>query len=192
MGGYIHNLQNRVRDQRENLRDAHSRLEAIAVRDDLTGLYNRRHFLERLEEELSLANRNHTPLYLAIIDLDHFKRVNDNYGHHSGDEVLSRFARIASQGLRKSDLLARYGGEEFVVLFPHATEAACEAALERLRRRFAEQGYSFASDIKTTFSAGLTAFQPGETADQLIKRADSALYEAKSRGRNQVVQLPLS
>ncbi|HBC20320.1 MAG TPA: GGDEF domain-containing protein, partial [Alcanivorax sp.] len=116
----------------------------------------------------------------------------DNYGHHSGDEVLSRFARIASQGLRKSDLLARYDGEEFVVLFPHATEAGCEAALERLRRRFAEQGYSFASDIKTTFSAGLTAFQPGETADQLIKRADSALYEAKSRGRNQVVQLPLS
>ena len=199
MGGYIHNLQNRVRDQRENLRDAHSRLEAIAVRDDLTGLYNRRHFLERLEEELSLANRNHTPLYLAIIDLDHFKRVNDNYGHHSGDEVLSRFARIASQGLRKSDLLARagevvarLGGEEFVVLFPHATQAASEAALERLRSRFAEQDYPFADDVITTFSAGLTAFQPGETANQLIKRADSALYEAKSRGRNQLVQLPLS
>ena len=190
MGGYIHNLQNRVRDQRENLRDAHSRLEAIAVRDDLTGLYNRRHFLERLEEELSLANRNHTPLYLAIIDLDHFKQVNDNYGHHSGDEVLSRFARIASQSLRKSDLLARYGGEEFVVLFPHASEVASEAALERLRSQFSDQNYEFAPELHTTFSAGLTAFQEGETADQLTKRADAALYEAKSRGRDRIAKLP--
>lgn len=190
MGGYIHNLQNRVRDQREHLRDAHKRLEAIAVRDDLTGLYNRRHFLERLEEEISLANRNHTPLFLAIIDLDHFKQVNDNFGHHSGDDVLTRFARVASHGLRKSDLLARYGGEEFVVLFPHASQTASEAALERLRSRFAEQTYPFSSDLKTTFSAGLTAYQSGETADQLIKRADSALYQAKSRGRDQVVRLP--
>ena len=190
MGGYIHNLQTRVRDQRENLRDAHRRLEAIAVRDDLTGLYNRRHFLERLEEEISLANRNHTSLYLAIIDLDHFKQVNDNHGHHSGDEVLSRFGRIASQSLRKSDLLARYGGEEFVVLFPHASQSACEAALERLRQQFSEQHYDFAPSLQTTFSAGLTAFQEGETADQLTKRADTALYEAKSHGRDRIISLP--
>ena len=105
--------------------------------------------------------------------------------------MLTRFARIASLGLRRSDLLARYGGEEFVVLFPHASAEASEAALERLRSHFADQEYTFADDLKTTFSAGLTGYLEGETADQLIKRADNALYEAKSRGRNRVVHEPL-
>lgn len=85
MGGYIHNLQSRVREQRERLRQAHRELTAIAIRDDLTGLYNRRHFLERLDEELARSERKHTPLHLAILDLDHFKRVNDHFGHHAGD-----------------------------------------------------------------------------------------------------------
>lgn len=129
-------MQTRVRDQRENLRDAHRRLEAIAVRDDLTGLYNRRHFLERLEEEISLANRNHTSLYLAIIDLDHFKQVNDNHGHHSGDEVLSRFGRIASQSLRKSDLLARYGERNLWCCSPMPRKAPAKRPLSACASSF--------------------------------------------------------
>jgi len=188
MGGYIHNLQLRVREQRERLREAHDRLSAIAVRDDLTGLYNRRHFLERLEEEMSRANRESSPLHLAIIDLDHFKRVNDTYGHHAGDEVLHRFAQLAAMGLRKSDLLARYGGEEFVVLFPHTSSQACLAALERLRHSFSEQRYAFAGELSSAFSAGLTHYQPRESAEQFIKRADNALYEAKHLGRNRIQQ----
>ncbi|EKF72954.1 diguanylate cyclase [Alcanivorax hongdengensis A-11-3] len=187
IGGYIHNLQVRVREQRESLKDAHDRLTAIAVRDDLTGLYNRRHFLERLDEELALSDRKNTALHLAIIDLDHFKQVNDRYGHQAGDEVLRRFADIAQATLRRSDLLARYGGEEFVVLFPQSSGEECMAALERLRRQIAGQRYEFAPDLSTTFSAGLVDYRRGETAAQLGKRADMALYEAKGAGRNQVV-----
>lgn len=186
MGGYIHNLQSRVREQRRRLHEAHNRLSAIAVRDDLTGLYNRRHFLERLEEEMSRANRENNPLHLAIIDLDHFKQVNDTYGHHAGDDVLHRFALLAAMGLRKSDLLARYGGEEFVVLFPHTSTQACQAAMERLRNRFAQQHYSFSGDLRSKFSAGLTPYQPGESAEEFIKRADRALYQAKDLGRNRI------
>ena len=186
VGGYIHNLQLRVREQRARLQEAHDRLSAIAIRDELTGLYNRRHFLERLDEEISLADRNGTSLNLALIDLDHFKKVNDNHGHQAGDEVLHRFARIASQGLRKSDLLARYGGEEFVVLFPHASESACLAALERLRERFADQHYEFAPSLATTLSAGLTRYRRGESAREFAQRADDALYRAKSQGRNRI------
>ncbi|MDX1803222.1 MAG: GGDEF domain-containing protein [Alcanivorax sp.] len=187
MGGYIHNLQTRVREQREHLREAHARLSAIAIRDELTGLYNRRHFLERLDKELALSNRKHTELRLAIIDLDHFKRINDSYGHQAGDEVLRRFASIAQASLRKSDLLARYGGEEFVVLLPQTSETDSLAALRRLGETFANQRYDFAPDVSVTFSAGLALHQPDEPGEALAKRADMALYQAKHRGRNQVV-----
>ncbi|WP_348680452.1 GGDEF domain-containing protein [Alcanivorax profundi] len=186
VGGYIHNLQTRVRDQRESLREAHERLSAIAIRDELTGLYNRRHFLERLDEEMSLAERNGSALHLAIIDLDHFKQVNDQYGHAAGDEVLCRFSNLASQGLRRSDLLARYGGEEFVVLFPHASKQACMAAMERLRDAFASQDFGFSGAMQTSFSAGLAAYQKGESAESFTHRADTALYEAKAAGRNRI------
>ncbi len=188
MGGYIHNLQQRFRTQRESLRKAHDRLASIAIRDELTDLYNRRHFLERLEEELSRTDREHIPLHIAVVDLDHFKRINDTYGHPAGDEVLKRFAALASQCLRRSDVLARYGGEEFVVLFPHTSSQACLAALERLRHSFSEQRYAFAEELSSAFSAGLTHYQPGESAEQFIKRADNALYEAKHLGRNRIQQ----
>lgn len=187
MGGYIHNLQQRVRQQREDLRQAHDRLSAIAIRDELTGLYNRRYFLQRLEEEMSLANRDHSTLLLAIIDLDHFKQVNDNYGHQAGDEVLRAFAQVANQSLRKSDLLARYGGEEFVVLFPHSQQDFSLAGLNRLSERFQQQHFEFAPQLTTSFSAGLAAYQQGDSAKDLIKRADAALYQAKAQGRNRII-----
>ncbi len=188
VGGYIHNLQSRVREQREGLREAHDRLAAIAVRDDLTGLYNRRYFLERLEEEMSLASRSGSSLHLAIIDLDHFKQVNDTYGHPAGDEVIHRFSITASLGLRRSDILARYGGEEFVVLFPHVSSTACVAALNRLRETFAAQTYPFAEELRNTFSAGVVEYQKHESAQDFTRRADAALYQAKAKGRNCVVK----
>lgn len=136
---------------------------------------------------MSLADRNASPLHLAIIDLDHFKQVNDQYGHAAGDEVLCRFSELASQGLRRSDLLARYGGEEFVVLFPHASRQACMAALERLRERFSDQDFGFSDAIKTSFSAGLAAYHSGESAESFTHRADTALYDAKAAGRNRII-----
>ncbi len=188
VGGYIHNLQSRVREQREHLREAHDRLFAIAVRDELTGLYNRRYFLGRLEEEMSLASRSGSSLHLAIIDLDHFKQVNDTYGHPAGDEVIRRFSAVASVGLRRSDILARYGGEEFVVLFPHVSSKACVAALDRLREEFATQKYPFAETLRNTFSAGVVEYHQNESARDFTRRADEALYPAKSNGRNCVVK----
>ena len=188
VGGYIHNLQSRVREQREHLREAHDRLAAIAIRDDLTGLYNRRYFMGRLEEEMALASRSGSSLHLAIIDLDHFKQVNDTYGHPAGDEVIRRFSAVASVGLRRSDILARYGGEEFVVMFPHVSSTACIAALNRLREEFASQRYPFSESLSNTFSAGVVDYQQNESAQDLTRRADEALYQAKSQGRNCVVK----
>jgi len=187
MGGYIHNLQQRFRAQRESLRQAHDRLASIAIRDELTDLFNRRHFLERLEEELSRTDREHIPLHIAVVDLDHFKSINDTYGHPAGDEVLKRFAALASQCLRRSDVLARYGGEEFVVLFPQSDHADCEAAMTRLKEKFAEQRYDFDPSLRITLSCGLAGHHWGESALAFIERADQALYMAKKLGRNRVI-----
>ena len=187
MGGYIHNLQQQLREQREGLRRAHHRLTRIAIRDELTGLYNRRHFLERLDEELSRSDREQARLQLALVDLDHFKRINDTYGHHAGDQVLQRFAAVAEQSLRRSDVLARYGGEEFVMLFPQSSRDDCEAALNRLRERFAKEQYAFDPALRVTFSCGLAGHRQGETPPSFIERADLALYRAKSGGRNRIL-----
>lgn len=184
MGGYIHNLQQQLRTQRESLRQAHDRLARIAIRDELTGLFNRRHFLERLGEELLRNDREAAPVHLALIDLDHFKNINDTHGHQAGDTVLKRFAEIAGQCLRRSDLLARYGGEEFIVLFPQSGRENCEAAMARLRERFAEQRYRFAPELRVTLSCGLASHARGESPRTFIERADQALYRAKSEGRN--------
>lgn len=191
MGGYIHNLQQQFRQQREDLRQARDRLARIAVRDELTGLYNRRHFLERLDEELLRSDREQSPLYLALLDLDHFKRINDSYGHRAGDVVLQRFASVAGHCLRRSDVLARYGGEEFVVLFPQSQRDDCEAALHRLRERFADQQYPFDANLRVTFSCGLAGRHGEESPLAFIERADHALYRAKSEGRNTILSAPL-
>lgn len=202
VGGYIHNLQMRIREQRESLtltqseleqsnlrlQDAMTKLERIAIRDELTGLYNRRHLLERLEEQLSLAERGHQPLFLALIDLDHFKQVNDRYGHAAGDLVLKQFANIAREQLRRSDFIARYGGEEFIITFCEGCEEDIVAVLERLRQRFAAYTFdTIAPGLGISFSAGLSTRQDGDKPEHIIQRADEALYQAKARGRNCLV-----
>lgn len=199
VGGYIHNLQQRIREQRESLRDSHYRLEEshqqlhgameklaeIAVRDSLTGLYNRRHFIERLEEAIAIAERSQEPFYLALIDLDHFKQVNDLHGHQVGDEILIRFSALARQALRRSDVIARYGGEEFIVLFPEGSGDDIAEVLERLRETFATMPHDdLVSDLRVTLSAGLAGWRPEDDADSLTRRADDALYAAKHQGRN--------
>lgn len=202
VGGYIHNLQQRERAQRGALLKQQSDLEAvnrklnitmkklaeIAIRDELTGLYNRRHFHERLDDEMARAARGVGHLHLALIDLDHFKRINDDWGHHLGDQVLKRFAGLSQKLLRRSDLIARYGGEEFVVLFTEGEGDAIDQVVNRLRTRLPEERFEEAPDVRVALSAGITEWQLGDDADSFIRRADDALYRAKAEGRNRVVR----
>jgi diguanylate cyclase (GGDEF)-like protein len=158
--------------------------EALAVRDGLTGLANHRHFQEVLANELTRAKRGGQPLSLALLDLDHFKSLNDTFGHPKGDEVLVALARLLEQEVRSIDTVARYGGEEFVlVLVQTHLEGAREVA-ERIRERVA--GNHFPVERQVTISIGLASFPAdAETKDLLIAKADRALYRAK-RQRNKV------
>ncbi|HXC17075.1 MAG TPA: diguanylate cyclase [Holophagaceae bacterium] len=165
------------------------RLHREATRDELTGLYNRRHFSEAFQAYLDGAAIHGHTLSLAIGDLDHFKHVNDTYGHPSGDEVIKRFADKIGGILRGKDLAARIGGDEFCVLFPFTTAKQAALGLERLRSGLAEEvfqgpeGQPFG--ISATF--GVAELVPGMNQEQLMKMADDALYEAKRQGRNRVV-----
>ncbi|HTL98978.1 MAG TPA: diguanylate cyclase, partial [Holophagaceae bacterium] len=166
-----------------------SRLHHEATRDELTGLYNRRHFHEAFEAYLGAAALHGHALSLAVCDLDYFKRVNDTYGHPSGDEVIKRFAARISSILRGKDLAARIGGDEFCILFPFTAGADAAIGLERLRNGLA--GEVFQGPEGEAFGAtatfGIAELGPGMSQEQLMKAADDALYEAKRRGRNQVV-----
>jgi two-component system cell cycle response regulator len=157
------------------------RLEALLFEDPLTGLSNRRFILTQLGGMVSGARRHHRPLTVAVIDVDHFKAVNDSRGHAEGDRVLASVARALRAHLRAEDQLGRLGGEEFLALLPDADAAAGQAAAEKLRASVEEAG--------VTVSIGFAAWE-GEDADALLGRADDALYAAKERGRDCVVGAP--
>ena len=160
------------------------KLEELATTDALTGAYNRRKFNDLTRAELERVRRYRYPLSLFILDIDHFKRVNDTYGHEAGDQVLVTLAGLLRAGIRTTDSLARWGGEEFVVLSPGvAVEGAAELA-ERLRA--AAAAHHHASVGKVTASFGVARHCPGETPDELCARADEALYRAKDGGRDRV------
>jgi diguanylate cyclase (GGDEF)-like protein len=167
-----------------------------ALQDPLTGLYNRRHLEERLASELASAQRHDRPLSVLLADVDHFKAVNDQFGHLAGDEALKMIAFVLRGAIRKEDVLARYGGEEFVVLARETGLAGARALAERIRKaversRCAWQG----NDLGLTVSVGVTVsparaeFVPGRSDRELIEVADRALYLAKQAGRNRVVAL---
>ncbi|NIF25868.1 GGDEF domain-containing protein [Pantoea sp. Tr-811] len=161
--------------------------EALATLDSLTGLPNRRSFDLLAAQALQAAQRDRTALVALLIDLDHFKTLNDTHGHLAGDEVLRQFAQVLQGSLRQSDILCRWGGEEFIVLL-RATEGrqAIEVA-EKIRRRTEQQAFSFeAQALHLTTSIGLSALQQGDTLHTLLSRADRALYCAKQAGRNRV------
>jgi diguanylate cyclase (GGDEF)-like protein len=164
----------------------------LATTDPLTGVFNRRTFIELAEQELARAHRAGTPLTIMMLDLDHFKQVNDTCGHLVGDEVLVSFTRLIRDCIRRGDLVVRYGGEEFCVLLPSTTLAAATALAERIRTTCAAEPLTERA-FKVTVSIGLTARpSTGVTRlNDLLARADEALYRAKDGGRNQVVALPL-
>lgn len=171
----------------------HEKLQRTAAHDPLTGCYNRRFGLTRLREEFKRSLRSRVPLGLVMFDLDHFKAVNDTYGHLVGDQVLSAVSQAVRDLLRESDLLVRYGGEEFLIVLPTADTKATGLVAERLRRKVAELVIpADRRDVRVTVSLGYTAFPDHDSGDEveLIRVADEALYAAKTGGRNRAVAGP--
>jgi diguanylate cyclase (GGDEF)-like protein len=165
-------------------------LEAQAVRDFLTGLFNRRHLSDVLPSMLALARRNGEPLAVAIIDLDHFKLVNDRHGHAAGDRVLQAFGQLMRQGLRRSDVACRYGGEEFCVLMPRTDAHAARRKIDALRRQWRDARFEVEGGVLSgsSFSAGVAdSITTDGAPDRLLKAADDCALDAKRRGRNQSV-----
>ena len=171
---------------------AQEMMAEMATRDQLTGLYNRRYFMETLERELAKARRYATALTLCMVDLDHFKNVNDSYGHSAGDSVLSGIGRLLNEGARESDFACRYGGEEFVIILPSTDLEGARNVCERLRKSVEEALFEYDTmRIRITISIGMTEYSPSDDSSlsDLIKMADDALYQAKREGRNRVVGL---
>ena len=180
----------RLREVREKLKASNQRLEILATTDSLTGLSNRRHFVEVGERDVMRAQRHRQNLIVAMLDIDFFKQINDTYGHDAGDNVLIKLAKKLSSLVRECDILARIGGEEFAVCMPQTSmEQACKVT-ERIRSEIEAMEISIGCgrSVKMTLSIGISQLQ-GQVCDlaDLMKQADTALYEAKAKGRNQYV-----
>jgi len=169
------------------LRRHQASIEALATLDSLTGLPNRRSFDLLAAQALQEAQRNCAPLVALLIDLDHFKALNDTHGHLAGDEVLRQFANVLQGSLRQSDILCRWGGEEFIVLLRETAGRQALDVAEKIRRRSEQLTFSYDEQpLRLTTSIGLSGLQPGDTLHALLTRADRALYRAKQAGRNRV------
>lgn len=183
----IATIRGRVHVQKSELAVAFERIHALATRDELTGLLNRRAMVELLDVETRRADAAHVPCCIAVLDADHFKRINDGYGHAAGDEALRTIAAVCARMVRSRDSIARWGGEEFVVLLREADMATAQAAAERIRARLESTPVQFeSSTFGLTVSIGVAAHVPGEDVTDTLARADRALYEAKAAGRNRV------
>ncbi len=162
-------------------------LQDLARRDSLTGISNRRHTDEFISDQIEHARQTGSALSIALLDIDHFKRINDKYLHATGDKVLQHLARVLKDHCRSSDLVGRYGGEEFLVCFPLLDLEGSRLASEKLRLLVEEQHWDgIAPGLKVTVSLGVAQWKPGMRTEDLVKAADQKLYEAKSAGRNRV------
>jgi diguanylate cyclase (GGDEF)-like protein len=167
-----------------------SMMNQLALTDSLTGINNRRHFNLQLTNEYARAKRYDTPLSLVLLDLDHFKVLNDAHGHHEGDKVLKHVATLVGQHLRTSDFFARIGGEEFVILLPSTNQNEAFQFIERIREEISHLTLTSDSKkyMKVTASFGIAELSHQTTSEEeLLKQADQALYKAKSNGRNQTL-----
>ena len=184
----ISRWQQRLSSQRQELQDALAQVQQLATRDALTGLYNRHHMQDKLDYASQRYQRYGERFTLALIDLDHFKRINDGYGHQVGDQALMAFATAASMVLRDTDTLARWGGEEFLFLMPNTSPQKAAIALDRIRETLQTVVISaVASHLKLQFSAGLALHLGGESTEGTLERADQALYQAKNEGRHRSI-----
>jgi diguanylate cyclase (GGDEF)-like protein len=174
----------------QKLKEAYRRIEELAELDELTGAFNRRCIMRVLEEERVRTRRSNLPCSVALIDLDWFKRINDLYGHPTGDEVLRTFAITVFANIRAADRFGRYGGEEFLLILPETPAEAAARLLDRLRAIVAELDWSaFSAGMQVTFSAGVATLRAEENSDSLLARTDKALYESKAKGRNRITSV---
>ncbi len=183
--------QAKINSAEEKIQELTSVLEYInevANEDYLTGTLNRRGMDEALDREFSRADRHNTDLCIAMMDIDHFKKLNDTLGHNTGDEALAHFAKVIKDVKRTTDVLARYGGEEFIIILPNTEQADGIKVIERVQRELTKQFFMHSDErVVITFSAGVAQRLEDETPDGIIPRADAALYQAKSSGRNRVI-----
>lgn len=180
------NLNRELQKKTRALRSAKDTIEKLARTDELTDLANRRHFRDELETALYSSERHEFPVAICMADLDHFKTINDDFGHDMGDAVLQRFARILEEYSRKDDLPARWGGEEFIILMPHTCAEEGRGVAERIREKLKGiRPDGLGREVTASF--GVTEFVPSENPDDLVNRADEALYQAKENGRDRVV-----
>jgi len=178
-------LREQHQRQRTELQQALTRISELATRDELTGLPNRRAILDQLSTETARHARKKLPLAIALIDLDHFKRINDAHGHAGGDQVLRGFAHRVESELRGGDVMARWGGEEFLLMLPDTSIEAAQQCLQRLRDRLRASPFNeVAPGLQLTFSAGVTGCLGQGDIDSAIERADHAMYRAKQAGRD--------
>jgi len=186
--------QVRRRRYQDRLRANYERSLSLALTDPLTGVYNRRYLDNHVEKSIERAHETGKPVSIVLFDIDHFKSVNDTYGHDAGDEVLRNVAQRVNGNLRNFDMVARYGGEEFVIVMPDTPGDIAVMVAERLRDRIARDPIAVsgsAAQLNVTISMGVAAYTgPADTADDLIKRADETMYQAKRAGRNRVAVHP--
>ena len=182
-------IENSLIDKNEELTGALHRIRELAVKDELTGVYNRRHLMEVLDQQRAMVDRRDDYHFtVCFVDLDFFKRVNDTFGHSTGDYVLKCFAKIAQSILREVDCASRIGGEEFVLVLGGTTEQAAVVVTERIRAKLGSMQVSHIEPLfRITASMGITEYRRSEEIEQTLDRADRALYDAKRTGRNKVV-----
>lgn len=189
-------VQEELKRKNRELSEINERLKALAVTDELTKLYNRSHFFEKMEREMKRCRRHGIKMTLLLVDLDDFKDVNDTFGHVAGDEVLTGVASALLSSVRDNDAVGRYGGEEFIVCLVHTSAADAAVPAERIRDAVEKTVFTFeAGTYRTTASIGIaeySAYDPGESRIDFLKRADAALYEAKRLGKNRVAVDPNS
>ncbi len=188
LSAYANDMRARLAEGRRRLAASLEQIRELVHYDELTRAFNRRTLMERLEQERSRAERTGVPFSVALIDLDHFKAINDTCGHGAGDEVLKTFAATVHAAMRETDTFGRYGGEEFLVILAATAPGAAAAPLERLRAAVAACDWgAIAPGLALTQSIGVAGFRRDETLNQLLRRADAALYQAKRAGRDRIV-----
>ena len=191
----IHEADDRIRELATQLRDVEASAQnlqkqiqeerAQAIRDGLTDLYNRLAYDERIQQEFAHWKRYRDPLSLLVMDIDHFKTLNDTYGHLAGDKALTTLAKRLHGNVRETDFLARYGGEEFVIIMPRTGRDDALKVAEKLRRMVEQCAFHFRTEpVRVTISCGIAEFHEGDDPESVFRRGDDALYRAKRAGRN--------
>ena len=188
VGGYITRLRKKVALSLATVKESEKKYIELSIVDDLTQLFNSRHFYAQLEKEIERANRYNQPLTLLMLDLDKFKNFNDTYGHLEGDQVLSRIGHVIKRCLRDSDSAYRYGGEEFVILLPMTKADDAIITAKRIQETLRKTSFSPVSDQKIfmTVSVGLSQYIPREDLKAFVRRVDTIMYQAKHQGRDRI------